>query len=141
MAKRWTHGTKLEDIEGIGAVKARKLRKAGVASIAQLLEKGGTPEGRKAIAKATAIKPSLILEWVNHADLFRIIGVGEEYADLLEEAGVDTVIELSKRNPQALYAKLVEVNAAMRLVRKLPGRRQVGRWISQAKRLPRRIKY
>lgn len=141
MAKVWTSTTKLEAIEGIGAVKARKLRKVGVRSIPQLLEQGSTPQGRQDNAKAAGIKPSLILEWANHADLFRIKGVGEEYADLLEAAGVDTVVELGKRNPKALYPKLVGVNAAMKLVRKLPGERQIGRWICQAQRLPRILKY
>ncbi|OGO12247.1 MAG: ferredoxin [Chloroflexi bacterium RBG_13_68_17] len=141
MAGLWKHGTKLELIEGIGPSKAGKLRKAGVRSLAALLEQGGTPEGRKAIAKATGIAPKLILEWVNHADLFRIKGVGEEYADLLEEAGVDTVVELAKRDPKVLFGKLGAANAAQKLVRRLPTQRQVGAWVRQAKKLPRRIRY
>jgi predicted flap endonuclease-1-like 5' DNA nuclease len=83
----------------------------------------------------------LILEWVNHADLFRIKGVGEEYADLLEEAGVDTVPELAQRNPANLHAKLGEVNAAKKLVRRLPTAAQVTDWVDQAKALPRVITY
>ena len=141
MARAWKHGTKLELIEGIGPVKAGKLRKAGVRSIGALLEQGGSPEGRKGIAKASGIKPSLILEWVNHADLFRIKGVGEEYADLLEEAGVDTVVELGKRDPKVLHAKLGAANEAQHLVRRLPTRAQVAAWVRQAKKLPRGIRY
>ena len=141
MAGLWKHGTKLELIEGIGPSKAGKLRKAGVRSLAALLEQGGTPEGRKAIAKATGIAPKLILEWVNHADLFRIKGVGEEYADLLEEAGGDTVVELAKRDPKGLFGQLGGANAAQKLVRRLPTQRQVGAWVRQAKKLPRRIRY
>jgi len=141
MAGAWKHGTKLELIEGIGPSKAGKLRKAGVRSLAALLDKGGTPEGRKEIAKASGILPKLILEWVNHADLFRIKGVGEEYADLLEAAGVDTVVELGKRDPKVLYAKLESANAAKKLVRRLPTSKQVGAWVRQAKKMPRRIRY
>jgi predicted flap endonuclease-1-like 5' DNA nuclease len=83
----------------------------------------------------------LILEWVNHVDLFRIKGVGEEYSDLLEEAGVDTVPELAQRNPEHLHQKLVAVNQEKKLVRQLPTQAQVSNWIEQAKRLPRVIAY
>jgi predicted flap endonuclease-1-like 5' DNA nuclease len=133
--------TKLADIEGIGSVFARKLRKAGVRSVAGLLEKGATPKDRKAIAAKSGIGPKLILEWVNHADLFRIKGVGGEYADLLEEAGVDTVVELSKRDPKVLSLKILKVNEAKELVRRLPAAKQVASWVRQAKKLPRRISY
>ena len=117
--------TRLLSIEGIGEVYAGQLTDAGVQSIEDLLQKGATPEGRKDLAEATGISGKLILEWVNLADLFRIKGIGEEYSDLLEEAGVDTVVELAQRNPENLYAKLQEVNAAKKLVRKLPAQSQV----------------
>jgi predicted flap endonuclease-1-like 5' DNA nuclease len=84
---------------------------------------------------------TLILEWVNHVDLFRIKGVGEEYADLLEEAGVDTVVELANRKPSNLFAKLEAVNAEKKLVRKVPAETQVGNWIAQAEELPRVVEY
>ena len=84
---------------------------------------------------------SLILEWVNHADLFRIKGVASEYSDLLEEAGVDTVVELSKRVPKNLYEKMLEVNEAKKLVRKMPVEKQVADWVDQAKKLPRLVSY
>ena len=83
----------------------------------------------------------MILEWVNHADLWRIKGVSEEYSDLLEEAGVDTVVELAQRNPENLYMKMKEVNMEKKLVRRLPSEKQVIDWVAQAKRLPRAISY
>ena len=89
----------------------------------------------------TGIGDSLILRWVNHVDLFRIKGVGEEYSDLLEAAGVDTVVELAQRQPANLHAKLVEVNQAEKRVRQLPTQAQVKGWIKQAKKLPRKISY
>jgi predicted flap endonuclease-1-like 5' DNA nuclease len=133
--------TRLLSIEGIGEVYAGQLTDAGVQSIEDLLQKGATPEGRKDLAEATGISGKLILEWVNLADLFRIKGIGEEYSDLLEEAGVDTVVELAQRNPENLYAKLQEVNAAKKLVRKLPAQSQVADWVAQAKELPRVLQY
>lgn len=132
---------KLEDIEGIGPKYAAQLRKAGVRSTNDLLKKGGTPAGRKLVGKTAGISEKLVLEWVNHSDLFRIKGVGEEYADLLEEAGVDTVVELAKRKADNLLEAMVACNAKKKLVRQLPGQTMVKAWIEQAKRLPRMISY
>jgi predicted flap endonuclease-1-like 5' DNA nuclease len=133
--------TKLLAIEGIGPVYAAKLQEAGVQSIEALLERGSTPNGREELAEATELGGKRILEWVNHADLFRIKGVAEEYSDLLEEAGVDTVPELAQRNPDHLCAKLQEVNAEKKLVRRLPPLSAVQSWVEQAKQLPRVIQY
>ena len=133
--------TKLIDIEGVGPAYAAKLQKAGVRSTESLLARGGTPAGRKEIAAKSGVSDALILEWVNHVDLFRIKGIGQEYADLLEAAGVDTVPELAQRNPEQLHAKLLTANAAKKLVRRPPGFSQVRNWIQQAKKLPRMVSY
>ncbi len=132
---------KILDIEGIGEVYAKKLVDAGVKTVGGLLKAGATAKGRKELEEKTGIAHALILEWVNLADLFRIKGVGEEYSDLLEEAGVDTVKELAQRNAENLYAKIVEVNAAKQLVRKTPSSKQVADWVEQAKSLPRVVEY
>ncbi|MGD8624260.1 MAG: DUF4332 domain-containing protein [Anaerolineae bacterium] len=133
--------TRLTSIEGIGPSYAAKLREAGASTTQELLERGATPQGRDELARATGISPKLIMEWVNMADLSRVKGISEEYADLLEEAGVDTVPELAQRNPENLHAKLREVNEAKNLVRRLPGASQVKNWVAQAKELPRVITY
>jgi len=133
--------TTIADIEGIGLAYAEKLRSASVRSTAALLERGGTAKGRKELATATGIDESKLLEWVNHADLYRIHGIGSEYADLLEEAGVDTVPELAQRKPESLFEALVKTNEAKKLVRKLPTLDQVKAWVKQAKSLPRAVKY
>jgi predicted flap endonuclease-1-like 5' DNA nuclease len=133
--------TALSTIEGIGEKYAATLKSAGVGSVEALLENGKTPKGRKDLAATTGISEKLILEWVNHADLFRIKGISEEYSDLLEEAGVDTVVELAQRNPANLLEKMTEVNTKKNLVRRLPVLSQVESWVSQAKDLPRVITY
>jgi predicted flap endonuclease-1-like 5' DNA nuclease len=132
---------KLTKVEGIGQAYGQDLQAAGIATTDALLRKGASPQGRKEIAEETGISGKLILRWVNHVDLFRVRGVGEEYADLLEAAGVDTVPELAQRNPENLYHKLVAVNQEKKLVRKLPTQAQVSGWIEQAKQLPRIITY
>jgi predicted flap endonuclease-1-like 5' DNA nuclease len=129
------------NIEGIGEKYAELLREEGIRSTTTLLERGATPTGRKEIAENTGISLALILEWVNHADLFRVRGIGKEYSDLLEEAGVDTVVELAQRNPKNLYETLVTVNNEKKLVRKLPSQKQVESWINRAKNLPRKVSY
>ncbi len=129
------------DIEGIGEIYTRKLQQVGIRTTEAMLERGASARGRQELAAQTGISETLILEWANLADLFRIKGVAEEYSDLLEEAGVDTVIELAQRNPDNLYQKIVEVNEAKDLVRRLPSRDQVVDWVRQAKFLPRVMTY
>jgi predicted flap endonuclease-1-like 5' DNA nuclease len=132
---------KLADIEGIGRVYANKLKKAGVTGPRGLLTKGATPEGRKMLSKKSGIGPKLVLEFVNHVDLFRIKGIAGEYAELLEEAGVDTVVELRKRKPEVLFKKMTEINNKKNLVRQMPPKKAVSAWVRQAKNLDSAIKY
>jgi len=131
----------LKEIEGIGESYARKLEAAGVKSVEALLEQGASPKGRKQLAEKSDIKEKLILRWVNMADLFRIKGIGEQYSDLLEAGGVDTVAELAQRNAENLQQKLVEVNQAKKLTRKVPSLSEVTGWVKEAKTLPRKVTY
>lgn len=129
--------TALLEVEGIGPKFTAKLKEAGIGTAEVLLEMGATARGRKLISEKTGITDTLILEWVNHVDLFRIKGVGPEYADLLEEAGVDSIPELAQRRADNLFEKMVAVNQQKKLVRKLPIQSQVANWIDQAKTLKR----
>lgn len=132
---------KLVDIEGIGATYADKLKACGVSTQEQLLSKGSTPAGRKSLIKESGVSDKLVLKWINRADLARIKGVGGEYADLLECAGVDTVPELAQRKAANLHRKMVEVNEAKKLVRSMPSESTVQKWVTQAKSTPRAIHY
>jgi len=133
--------TKIVDIEGIGGVYEEKLKGAGIATVEALLKQGANPAGRKKIADATGLDTKKVLEWVNRADLYRIKGVGSEYSDLLESAGVDTVKELATRRADNLHAKMLEVNEAKKLVRRPPGLAEVEAWIAGAKALPAVVTY
>ena len=132
---------KIIDIEGVGEVYAEKLIAAGINTPEQLLEKCAKPAGRKALAEATDISPKLILKWTNHADLFRISGVGPQFSELLEAAGVDTVKELKHRVAENLKAKLDEVNAVKNLCNRVPAVTEIQRMIDQAKELPPTMEY
>ncbi|MBT8365583.1 MAG: DUF4332 domain-containing protein [Deltaproteobacteria bacterium] len=127
---------KIEEIEGIGPAYGEKLRRAGINSVDQLLNKGCDRIGRDELSDTTGLDASLILTWVNMADLFRVKGIGGEYAELLKKSGVDTVKELRNRNPDNLLAKMTEVNSAGRqLVRALPSLKMVESWVALAKEL------
>lgn len=139
--KKIDHGSKIIEIEGIGPKNAEKLHLENIYTTIDLLEAGATPIKRKELAEKTNISEKLILKWVNNSDLFRIKGVGEEYADLLEEAGVDTVIELSTRNAANLHTKILEINKAKKIVRRVPSLAMVGNWIEETNTLPRKIEY
>jgi predicted flap endonuclease-1-like 5' DNA nuclease len=128
-------------IEGIGDAYAVKLRAAGVRTTEALLERGGKQKGRKELAEMIGFSEQTILEWVNRADLFRVRGLGSQYTDLLEAAGVDTVRELANRNAEALTAALAKVNAQKNKVNKIPGATQVQSWIQFAKSLPKGVEY
>lgn len=133
--------TTIKYIEGVGEGFEKKLKGMGITSVEMLLSQGDSKSMRAKIAAETGISENLILKFVNHADLMRIKGVGAEYAELLEAAGVDTVPELSKRRPDNLFAKMVEVNTEKKLVRKLPTEHMIEGWVAQAKELPRLVNY
>jgi len=132
---------KITEIEGVGDVYAQKLGAVNIKTVGALLKKGSTKKGRQEIAAATGIDESLILKWVNFADLFRVKGIGSEYSELLEKAGVDTVKELRNRNPENLLAKMKEVNETSKLVRQLPTLNLVTSWIEAAKNLEPMVTY
>lgn len=132
---------KIEEIEGIGPTFAAKLRGAAIGTVADLLDACCDPKGRKGLAASTGIDEDRLLRWTNMADLMRIKGVGKQYAELLEAAGVDTVKELKTRNAANLSAKLAEVNAQKKLAGTAPTESIVAGWIEQAKALPGRITY
>lgn len=131
----------IDSIEGIGAAYHAKLKAIGISTSEDLLEACASKAGRAKLADTAGVPETLILKWANHADLTRIKGVAGQYSELLEAAGVDTVPELAQRKAENLTAKLIEVNEAKELVRKLPTLEQVEDWIEQAKKLPRAMSY
>ena len=133
---------KIEDVEGIGATYAAKLQAAGVQTTDDLLAAGAKPSGRDKLAASTGISGKLILEWVNHTDLMRLDGVGSEYSDLLEAAGVDSPAELAQRNAANLAQTFQELDAARPdTVRRVPSESTVAGWIAQARTLPKIVEH
>ncbi len=134
-------GTPITEIKGINSTYTEKLKETGITTVETLLEEGATRTNRKELAETTGTTQKNILEWVNQADLYRVKGVAEEYAELLKEAGVNTVPELAQRNPENLHNKLLEVNEEEKLVNRAPSLKEVENWINQAKKMPRKIEY
>lgn len=132
---------KIIDIQGIGEAYAPKLIAIGIKTPDELLEACLTPAARKKVADKTGISGKLILKWANHADLFRISGIGPQYAELLEAAGVDTVKELRHRVPANLTAKMVEINKAKNLAQRDPSEKEVTKWIEEAGKLEAKMAY
>jgi predicted flap endonuclease-1-like 5' DNA nuclease len=132
---------KVEFIEGVGANYAAKLAQAGVVTVMDLLQRGATRKGRAELVDATGIAAGLLLKWINHADLFRVKGVGKQFGELLEAAGVDTVVELAQRNPVNLFNRMAQVNTEKKLSGRAPRQDEVSNWVEQAKGLPRIIQY
>lgn len=133
--------TKLNEIEGLDELMEEKLKFAGIINAEDLVAASATKENRSDLAKKIDVSEKVILKWANRADLARIKGVGIEYADLLEAAGVDTIPELAQRNAEHLLIKLTSVNEEYKFVKKLPTEKQLEDWISQAKELPRILYY
>lgn len=134
-----TSTNKIEGIEGVGYFYGEKLRLAGIRTVDDLLNAGSTAQGRDEIAQKTGIPSVHILRWVNHADLFRIKGVGAQYAELLEASGVDSVVELAQRNPESLLEAILRTNSEKRLVRSVPSLNEVQNWVAQAPTLERAV--
>jgi predicted flap endonuclease-1-like 5' DNA nuclease len=132
---------KITEIEGIGPVRAETLATAGIATTDDLLDQCADAKGREAVAEKTGISTVQLLKWANMTDLMRISGVGSEYSELLEAAGVDTVKELKHRRPDNLTAKMAEVNAEKKLVRSVPSEAAVTKWVEQAKTMEPRISH
>lgn len=124
---------KIEEVEGIGPEYGKKLREVDIQTTDDLLRRCGDKKGREGVSTETGISEKHILEWVNLSDLMRINGVGEEFADLLEEAGVDTVKELAQRNAENLAAAMDEVNEKKNLTDRVPSAETVQKWIDEAK--------
>jgi predicted flap endonuclease-1-like 5' DNA nuclease len=129
--------TQIDDIEGIGPGRREALGEQGIKTTDDLLAKCGSLKGRKTVEAATGISCDMLLDWVNRADLFRVNGIGTQYSDLLEAAGVDSTTELAQRRADNLLAKMAEVNEQKKLVRQLPTESQVADWIEEAKKLPK----
>jgi len=131
----------LTDIDGVDEDTATTLKTAGVRTTAKLLEAAKDPKGRKILAARTGFSEKQLLKWANVADRMRIKGIGEEYAELLRAAGVDTVRELKHRNAAKLAQAMKAANEKRKLVRFLPSEKAVNKWIEQAKKLPLKISY
>jgi predicted RecB family nuclease len=131
----------LSAITGIGPAMTVRLKAIGIRTSEKLLDAAKTPKDRKILAERLGVDERLVLRWANLTDRMRIKGVREPYAELLKDAGVDTVRELKYRNPGRLAEAMATANAKRKRVRLLPSEKRIGRWIEAARRLDPKIRY
>jgi predicted flap endonuclease-1-like 5' DNA nuclease len=132
---------KIEEMDGIAKANARKLAKAGITTTKDLLLACGSPRGRKAVAETTGLREDQLLKWANHADLMRVKGIGKQYVELLEAAGVETIKELRTRRPMYLAEACRAVNEKKQLTRINPAEKRIAGWVASAKGLTPLLKY
>ena len=132
---------RITEIQEITRDSARKLEKVGITTTEHLLAKGSDAKARGKLALETGVGEKYLTRWVAQGDLMRIKGVGSEYSELLEAAGVDTIRKLGTRVPGNLHAKLTEVNTAKNLVRRTPTENEVSAWVAEAKTLPAMVSH
>ena len=125
----------IDAIAGLDPKSATRFRKSRVRTTEALLKRAATRRGRKDLAASTKLEEKQILIWLHRADLMRVKGIGSEYSDLLEAAGVDTIKELRRRNPVSLTKKMIQINESRMLVQRLPTEGMVERWIDHASQL------
>jgi hypothetical protein len=131
----------INSLDGVNADVAQALRSAGIRTTGKLLEAAKDPKGRKDLSEKTGIDPKKLLRWANFADCLRVSGLGREYAELLRDAGVETVRDLRYRNPEHLAQRMADANRKRKLVRLVPSGKAIGRWVDNAKKLPLKITY
>jgi predicted flap endonuclease-1-like 5' DNA nuclease len=131
----------INTIEGIGESHTKKFAEIGVTTVEHLLQAGATPKGRKELAAKTGFSEHHVLKWVNQADLFRVKGIGRQYAELLQASGVDSVKELAQRIPDHLHEKIKASNEAKHQVHVIPNVETLTTWVEEAKQLPRVVTY
>jgi len=123
----------IETIEGIGSSRGRMLRNAGIRTVDDLLRAGATRRGRQRIANEIGVSYATMHKWVYRGDLLRVRGIGRQYSELLETAGVATLTDLSTRNPRFLWQTLKLVNRERKLVRRIPPLKTIENWVHKAK--------
>jgi hypothetical protein len=131
----------IADLQTLDPSAVSRLKDIGIRTTDKFLESARTPRGRRLLSEQIGCDERRILRWANLVDRMRIKGIGEDYAGLLEAAGVDTVRELKYRNPQRLAQAMADVNKNRKLVRLLPSEKAVERWVEAARTLPLKISY
>ena len=132
---------KIIEIKGVGPSYGEKLESLNIKTTYDLLKKCTTPQDRRKISKKSKISETIILKWVNMIDLLRIKGIGVEISEFMECLGIDTINKLANSDPEILFQKMKDLNNNKNIIKRTPTLRKVENWISQAKEIPRIVKY
>jgi len=123
----------VKDIKGIGEIFAAKLAARKVTTTDELLLFGATADGRESLRATTGVHSRQILRWCNWADLMRIQGIGPQFTQLLEAAGVGSLKDLAGSRAENLKARIEDEIRLMRLSAAPPSLTEVRRWITEAR--------
>lgn len=133
--------TSLAKLISIGENNADRLGRLGIDTPVALILSGASSKGRKEIADKTGLKGATILMWVRQAELFRLMGFGEQDANLLQLAGVIDASDLAHQQPALFYQTLLQVKQKTNTFYQIPTLSQLTKWINQSKRMLRLITY
>jgi CBS domain-containing protein len=96
----------LSEVKGIKGKFDRKLRRVGLFTTKDLLNRCRNPTARNSYANEIGIDANLLLKWTKMADLMRIEGIGQQLAELMVLAGIDSVKILSQSVPSDIIGPL-----------------------------------
>jgi hypothetical protein len=131
-----------QDIETISEItpdEAAQLRSVGVNIPLLLLRRGATLDSRHKLAQESGVNEDRLLHWVKFVDLYRIKGVDQINAELLNAAGIEGVSALASSNPTMLYQKVHDAIGEKQSNRRIASLEVIEAWIEQAKKLPHAV--
>jgi len=126
----------IEEVEGIGASYAKKLRQLDVSTTQQLLDRCMDQESRMDVAQHVGIEDFVVQKWASMSDLMRVGGIEGQFAELMAYAGIESTQVLATQIPHKLEQLLQETNSTQKRVKKLPDIHVIDLMIRQAKALP-----
>ena len=126
----------IEEIDGIGKGFGKRLRKIGIQTPTDLLEKcQDDTRYAKHIAQAMNQNEKTVSIWLNMADLLRIEGVDGKYAELLYLSGIKSSVDLATSDVNKVRFKMKNVVKNQHHAKKTPKKKLISKWIALAKTL------
>jgi hypothetical protein len=127
--------TRLQDAYWIEPQYRRELPKVGISTLDDLLFRTKEKKERDELALRLLVPKEILVQWVEKARLVRVKGLGIENLRLLERAGIGTISDLSKEDPEKLHEKIGELFPAI----SIPKKAKLRIWIREAQEKVRTV--